>query len=76
MSFEPTRRGFLAKVGTLPLLSIACAARAADAWPNRPVKVLVSYRAGGANDLVARAMETELAVWRDVASHANLKFAQ
>ena len=60
MSLESTRRGFLAKVGTLPLLGIAYGARAADAWPNRPVKMLVSYPAGGANDLVARSVSTAM----------------
>jgi tripartite-type tricarboxylate transporter receptor subunit TctC len=60
MSLEPTRRGFLAKVAALPMLGIACGARAADAWPNRPVKMLVSYPAGGANDLVARSVSTAM----------------
>ena len=60
MSLEPTRRGFLAGVGTLPLLGIAPSARAADAWPSRPVKMIVSYPAGGANDLVARSVSTAM----------------
>jgi tripartite-type tricarboxylate transporter receptor subunit TctC len=60
MSLEPTRRGFLAGVGALPLLGIAPSARAADAWPNRPVKMIVSYPAGGANDLVARSVSTAM----------------
>jgi tripartite-type tricarboxylate transporter receptor subunit TctC len=60
MSLEPTRRGFLAGVGALPLLGITCGARAADAWPNRPVKMIVSYPAGGANDLVARSVSTAM----------------
>ena len=34
-------------------------AQAAD-WPSRPVRVLVGYPAGGANDLVARAVSARL----------------
>jgi len=37
------------------------AGTAAAEWPDRPVKVLVGYPAGGANDLVARAVAARLA---------------
>ena len=36
-------------------------ARAADPWPTRPIKMLVSYPAGGANDLVARSVSAAMA---------------
>jgi tripartite-type tricarboxylate transporter receptor subunit TctC len=47
--------------------AIACAVAVAPAvaqstdWPTRPVRVLVGYPAGGANDLVARALSARLA---------------
>lgn len=37
-------------------LALAMPAIAQDAWPSRPVRVLVGYPAGGANDIVARAV--------------------
>ena len=33
---------------------------AADAWPTRPIRMLVSYPAGGVNDLVERLVATAL----------------
>lgn len=36
--------------------AIASPSIAQDAWPSRPVRVLVGYPAGGANDIVARAV--------------------
>src|SRR3954471_22080927 len=53
MTPELTRRTVIGSLAALPLL--ASRAEAAD-WPSRPVKMLVSYPAGGANDLVARAV--------------------
>ncbi|WP_353431652.1 tripartite tricarboxylate transporter substrate binding protein [Polynucleobacter sp. MWH-UH23A] len=35
---------------------IATSALAADPWPNRPIKFVVGFGPGGANDLVARAV--------------------
>ena len=60
MSLDPTRRGFLTGAAALPLLGGAFGARAADVWPSRPVKVIVGYPAGGANDLVARSVSTAM----------------
>ncbi len=34
---------------------------AADAWPNRPIRVIVGFGPGGANDLVARAVAEGMA---------------
>ena len=39
----------------LPIL-IGKSALAADPWPNRPIKFIVGFGPGGANDLVARAV--------------------
>jgi tripartite-type tricarboxylate transporter receptor subunit TctC len=60
MSLDPTRRGFLTGVAALPLVGSSFGARAADAWPSRPVKMIVGYPAGGANDLVARSVSTAM----------------
>jgi tripartite-type tricarboxylate transporter receptor subunit TctC len=60
MSAEPTRREFLTGAIALPLLGRSSGARAADVWPSRPIKVIVGYPAGGANDLVARSVSTAM----------------
>lgn len=60
MSPKPTRRKFLVGATTVPLLGHSFSARSADAWPSRPVKVIVGYPAGGANDLVARSVSTAM----------------
>ena len=36
------------------------AAPAADAWPTQPLKIMVGFAAGGANDIVARILAKEL----------------
>lgn len=51
----PTRRALLAA----PLLAAPAFAQAP--WPNRGMRVLVGYPAGGANDIVARALAAPLA---------------
>ena len=54
-----TRRMALTGIGVCMLGLAAVGAQAAE-WPDRPVKVLVGYPAGGANDLVARAVTARL----------------
>lgn len=49
---NPSRRLLLAAAGA----ALARPGLAQDAWPSRPVRVLVGYPAGGANDIVARAV--------------------
>lgn len=39
---------------------LATSAAAADAWPSQPLKLLVGFAAGGANDIVARILAREL----------------
>lgn len=41
-------------------LSLAMPAAAADAWPSQPVKMMVGFAPGGANDIVARILAKEL----------------
>jgi tripartite-type tricarboxylate transporter receptor subunit TctC len=51
---------FAGVVSALSLFSIAAhAAQAAD-WPAKPVRVVVSYSAGGANDLLGRVFAEQL----------------
>ncbi len=52
------RRRFLGVVGA-SLLCTAAPVVAAE-WPDQPVKVLVGYPAGGANDTVARAVAAKM----------------
>jgi tripartite-type tricarboxylate transporter receptor subunit TctC len=49
---HPTRRAALALLAT-PALGIR-AARAAEDWPDRPVRLVVPFGAGGASDTLAR----------------------
>ncbi|WP_170979507.1 tripartite tricarboxylate transporter substrate binding protein [Roseomonas sp. HF4] len=53
------RRGALLGLGA-GVLAGQAQAQGAD-WPTRPIRILVGYPAGGANDLVARAVATPLA---------------
>ncbi len=42
------------------LLLIACIPAAAQSWPSRPVKLIVPFAPGGANDIVARLIQPSL----------------
>src|SRR5262245_36745627 len=55
MSFDFTRRNFLATgaaAATLPLIGTQASAQAG--WPNKPIKIISGYPAGGQTDLFAR----------------------
>lgn len=52
-----SRRAFL---GTLSSVPLAPYSYAQNAWPTRGIRLLVGYPAGGANDLVARAVAAPL----------------
>ncbi len=55
------RRGLVAAAllsTTAPLVSWADTAQ----WPNKPIRLVVSYPGGGVSDVVARALGEKLAV--------------
>ncbi|MCV2363259.1 tripartite tricarboxylate transporter substrate binding protein [Paucibacter sp. DJ1R-11] len=61
---SPARRASLRRLGLLGLLSLAASAQAengsAAAWPNRPIKWIVAYPAGGGSDFLARQLAPQL----------------
>ena len=63
--FDPDRRHWLARgtaltAGALLLPQFAREARAADAWPTKPLRFVVPFAPGGSSEIVARALATEL----------------
>src|ERR1700761_5778493 len=54
---RPTRRELLAAAGSVvAAASVAGAARAADAWPSKPIRVLMPFGAGGSMDILSRLL--------------------
>jgi tripartite-type tricarboxylate transporter receptor subunit TctC len=53
------RRHFLAACGALGA-AVSLPARAQDAWPSKPIKLILPYAAGGPTDVVARAVAAYL----------------
>jgi len=58
----PTRRILLAALCTCATLAMTAPATAQDAYPNRPVKVIVALPAGGSVDAIARLVSQQLQV--------------
>jgi tripartite-type tricarboxylate transporter receptor subunit TctC len=50
---------FVAAVGIAGALILTGGTQAAE-WPTKPVKIIVAYAAGGANDLLARVFAERL----------------
>lgn len=62
-SIDTFRRRLVgAAAGALPAGLLPGAARAQDAWPAKPVRVIVPFPAGGVVDLVVRSVTDRLAV--------------
>lgn len=61
MKTNSIRRQTLALAGLLAL-GISSGTAAADAYPSRPVKILVGYSAGGAVDAIARSVGQRLSI--------------
>ena len=59
---DPFRRRLVAAAACAPVASLPVAARAQEAWPSKPVRVVVPFPAGGVVDLVTRAVTDRLAV--------------
>jgi tripartite-type tricarboxylate transporter receptor subunit TctC len=58
---DGSRRGWLGRAALLAVaLALPVAAPAQDAYPTKPVRVIVPYPAGGVVDLVARAVTDRL----------------
>ncbi|HEY8356477.1 MAG TPA: tripartite tricarboxylate transporter substrate-binding protein, partial [Ramlibacter sp.] len=58
------RRTALAAIA-LTLVPALAGAQAVDAWPDKPVKLIVPFTAGGPTDTVARLIATGLqAAWK------------
>lgn len=53
-----TRR---AALGALPLLAAPAVVHAQGTWPNRPIRLIVPFSAGGATDVTARVIGEQLA---------------
>jgi len=61
---DPTRRRLMAAAAAAGLLPAAFPGRAVaqEAWPSKPVRVIVPFPAGGVVDLVTRAVTDRLAI--------------
>ncbi|MGJ7545487.1 Bug family tripartite tricarboxylate transporter substrate binding protein [Variovorax sp. LT1R16] len=58
--FPSNRRTALVAAVATALAVIAAPAWAQGAWPNKPVRIVVPFAAGGTTDILARAMAPEL----------------
>jgi tripartite-type tricarboxylate transporter receptor subunit TctC len=55
-----TRRDILIQAGTLTAVLAVPAARAQQAWPNKPIRFVVPFAPGGTSEIVARSVAVEL----------------
>ncbi|QEZ43506.1 Bug family tripartite tricarboxylate transporter substrate binding protein [Cupriavidus oxalaticus] len=60
MRFKTTRRAALAMVLCLPSLTLLHATAHAEAYPSKPIRMVVPFAAGSATDLLARIVSAEM----------------
>src|SRR5258708_38410646 len=61
MTFAEARRRIIcAHLGALAVLAGLCASASAQPYPTHPIRLIVPFAAGGANDIVARLIQPDL----------------
>lgn len=61
MPWRARMKSLIKKLATTALLCVASAAIGKEAWPNKPIKLVVPFPPGGAADVVARTISDRLA---------------